>query len=153
MMERVWKEGVPPVLLARMYTGAVATGNSMEVPERLKVELPCCCSVAQVCPTFCDLMDCSTPGFPVLHYLLEFVQTHVHWLGDAIVPSHPLSPLLLLPPTPPSMRQSDASAFQYTGLSLLPTIRPTGDPKLHLQQAASSGCCGSNIYDLRNSDG
>ena len=38
----------------------------------------CCCSVAQSCPTLCDPMDCSMPGFPVLHYLLEFAQTHVH---------------------------------------------------------------------------
>ena len=38
-----------------------------------------------------DPMDCSTPGFPVLHYLLEFAQTHVHWIGDAIQPSCPLS--------------------------------------------------------------
>ena len=36
-------------------------------------------------------MDCSTPGFPVLHYLLEFAQIHVHWVGDAIQPSHPLT--------------------------------------------------------------
>ena len=56
----------------------------------------CCCSVAK-CPTFCDPMDCRTPSFPVLHYLPEFAQTHVHWVGDAIQPSHPLSPLLLLP--------------------------------------------------------
>ena len=49
-------------------------------------------------------MDCSTPGLPVLHYLLEFAQTHVHWVGDAIQPSHPLSPLLLLPPVFPSIR-------------------------------------------------
>ena len=41
-------------------------------------------------------MDCSTPGFPVLHYVPEFAQTHVHWVGDAIYPSHPLPPLLLL---------------------------------------------------------
>ena len=47
-------------------------------------------SVAQSCPTLCDSMDCSTPGFPVLHHLPEFVQTHVHWVGDAIQLSHPL---------------------------------------------------------------
>ena len=41
-------------------------------------------------------MDCSTPGFPVLHYVLEFAQTHVRWVSDAIQPFHPLSPLLLL---------------------------------------------------------
>ena len=50
----------------------------------------CCCSVVQLCPTFWDCMDCSTPGFPVLHHLPELVQTHVHWDGDAIQSSHPL---------------------------------------------------------------
>ena len=48
-------------------------------------------SVAQSCPTLCDPMNCSTPGLPVHHQLLEFTQTHVHWVGDAIQPSHPLS--------------------------------------------------------------
>ena len=43
------------------------------------------------CLTLCDPMDCSTPGLPVHHQLLEFTQTHVHWVGDAIQPSHPLS--------------------------------------------------------------
>ena len=51
----------------------------------------CCCSVTQLCLTICDPMDCSTPGFPVLHHLLELAQTHVHWLGDAIQSSHLLS--------------------------------------------------------------
>ena len=52
-----------------------------------------CCSVTQSCTTFCDPMDCSTTGFPVHHKLLEFTQTHVHWVGDAIQCSHPLSSL------------------------------------------------------------
>ena len=43
------------------------------------------------CVGLCDPMDCSMPGFPVLHHLLEFAQTHVHGVGDAIQPSHPLS--------------------------------------------------------------
>ena len=47
-------------------------------------------SVAQSCTTLCDLMNRSTPGFPVHHQLPEFTQTHVHWVGDAIQPSHPL---------------------------------------------------------------
>ena len=51
-----------------------------------------CCSVAQSCPVLCNPMDCSTPGFPVLHYFLEFAQAHVHWVGDAIQLSQPLSP-------------------------------------------------------------
>ena len=57
-------------------------------------------SVAQSCPTLCNPMDCSTLGLPVHHQLLEFTQTHVHWVGDAIQPSHPLaspSPTFNLP--------------------------------------------------------
>ena len=49
-------------------------------------------SVAHSHPTLCDPMDCSMSGFPGLHYLQEFAQTHVHWFSDAIQPSHPLSP-------------------------------------------------------------
>ena len=48
-------------------------------------------SVTQSCLTLCDPMDCSTPGLPVHHQLPEFTQTHVHWVGDTIQPSHPLS--------------------------------------------------------------
>ena len=48
-------------------------------------------SVAQSCPTLCDPMDCSTPGFPVHHQLPEPTQTHIHRVSDAIQPSHPLS--------------------------------------------------------------
>ena len=47
-------------------------------------------SVAQLCPTLCDPMDCSTSGFPVHHQLSELTQTHVHRVGDATQPSHPL---------------------------------------------------------------
>ena len=61
-------------------------------------------SVAQSCLTLCDPMNRSTPGLPVHHQLPEFTQTHVHRVGDAIQPSHPLSTLLLLPPIPPSIR-------------------------------------------------
>ena len=48
-------------------------------------------SITQSCPILCNPMDCSTPGLPVHHQLPEFTQTHVHWVGDAIQPSHPLS--------------------------------------------------------------
>ena len=51
---------------------------------------------SQLCPTLCDPVDCSMPGPPVYHQLLEFTQTHVHWVSDAIQPSHPLSS-----PSPP----------------------------------------------------
>ena len=57
-------------------------------------------SLAQSCPTVCDPMDCSTPGLTVHHQLPEFTQTHVHWVGDAIQPSHPLSSPSLPAPNP-----------------------------------------------------
>ena len=61
-------------------------------------------SVAQSCLTLCDPMDCSTPGLPVCHQLPELTQTHVHQVGDAIQPSHPLSSPLLVPSIFPSIR-------------------------------------------------
>ena len=63
-------------------------------------------SVTQSCPTLCDPMDCNTPGLPVHHQLPEFTQTHVHWVSDAIQPSHPLSS-----PSPPAFNLS-----QHQGL-------------------------------------
>ena len=60
-----------------------------------------CCLVAQLCPTLCNSMDCSTPSFPVLHHLLEFAQTQV---GDAIQHLIFCRPLLLLPSIFPSIR-------------------------------------------------
>ena len=63
-------------------------------------------SVAQSRPTLCDPMDCSTPGLPVHHQLPEFTQTHVHWVDDAIQPSHPH-----LSPSPPAFNLS-----QHQGL-------------------------------------
>ena len=67
------------------------------------------CSVSKSCPTLCDSMDCSIPGFPVLHCVLEFAQTHVHQVGDAIQPSHPLST-----PSPPAFSLSQQQGlFQW----------------------------------------
>ena len=63
-------------------------------------------SVAQLCPTLCDPMNCSTPGFPVHHQLPELAQTHVHWVGNAIHSSHPLSS-----PSPPAF-----NLFHHQGL-------------------------------------
>ena len=66
--------------------------------------LSICCSVDKSCPILCNPMKCSMPGFPVLPYLLEFAQTHVHWVSDTIQPSHPCHLLLLLPSIFPSIR-------------------------------------------------
>ena len=63
-------------------------------------------SVAQSCLTLCNSMNCSMPGLPVHPQLLEFTQTHVHWVGDATQPSHPLSS-----PSPPALKLS-----QHQGL-------------------------------------
>ena len=61
----------------------------------------CCCSIVKSCPTLCNPMDWSMPGSSALHYLPEFSQIPVHWVGDAIQPSHPL-----LPPFPPALNLS-----------------------------------------------
>ena len=67
--------------------------------------LCCCCSVTLSSLTLCNPMDCNTPGFPVLHHLLELDPIHVHWVDDAIKPSHFLPPPpLLLPSIFPSIR-------------------------------------------------
>ena len=66
-------------------------------------------SVAQSCLTLCDSMNCSMPGLPVHHQLLKSTQTHVHWGGDAIQPSHPL-----LSPSPPAFNLSQhQSLFKW----------------------------------------
>ena len=69
-------------------------------------------SVTQSCPTLCDPMDCSTPGFPVHHQLPEFTQTHVHGIGDAIQPSHPL-----LSPSPAFSLFQHQVLFQWVSSS------------------------------------
>ena len=75
--------------------------------------LHCCCCSAQLCPTLYDPMDCSTPGFRVLNPLPEFAQTHVHWVGDGIQPSHPLTP-----PSPVALSLSQhQSLFKWVSSS------------------------------------
>ena len=75
-------------------------------PVALLLLFCCCCLVAKSHPTPCDPMNYSTPGFPVLYHLLESLQTHVHWVGDAIQPSHPL-----LFPSPPALNLSQHQSF------------------------------------------
>ena len=75
--------------------------NHREYPISVQSSL-----VAQSCPTLCNLMNRSTPGLPVHHQLPESTQTLAHWVGDAIQPSHPLSP-----PSPPALNLS-----QHQGL-------------------------------------
>ena len=76
----------------------IVPGNLVLV---LKVTSVKFCSVTQSCPTLCNSMDCSTPSLPAHHQLPEFTQTHVHWVADAIQPSHPL-----LSPSSPALNLS-----------------------------------------------
>ena len=70
-------------------------------------------SVTQSCPTLCDPMNCSRPGLPVHHQVPELAQTHVHWVSDAIQPSHPLSS-----PSPPDLNLSKHQGlFQWVSSS------------------------------------
>ena len=82
-----------------------------EIP--ISLVLLSCCSVGRSCPTFCSLMNCSTPGFPVLPYLPEFAQAHVHWVSDAVKLSY-----LSSPPSPPALNLSPHQGlFQWVGFS------------------------------------
>ena len=87
-------------------------------------------SVAQSCPTFCDPMNCSMPGLPIHHQLPEFTQTNIHWVSDAIKPSHPLlspsCPALQSLPASGSFPRSQLFAWgsQSTGVSALASFLP-----------------------------
>ena len=79
--------------------------------------LYCCCSVTWSYPTLCKPMDCSTPGFPVLHYLPEFVQIHIHWVKDVIQTTHPL-----LPTFPPAFNLSQGLFKWASSLHQVPEV-------------------------------
>ena len=72
----------------------------------------CCYSVTKSCLTVWNPKDCSMAGFPILHHLLEFAQIHVHWVSDAIQPSHPLSS-----PSPAFNISQLHGLFQWIGSS------------------------------------
>ena len=84
-------------------------------------------SVTQSCPTLCNPMDCSTLGFPVHHQLPELTQTHVHQVGDAIQPSHPLSS-----PSPPAF-----SLSQHQGLFPMGQFFTSGSQSIEVSASAS----------------
>jgi len=89
---------------------SVAEWMHEQMNEQLSVQFS---SVAQSCPTLCDPINHSTPGLPVHHQLPEFTQTHVHWVSDAIQPSHPLSS-----PSPPAPNLSQhQSLYQWVNSS------------------------------------
>ena len=92
---------------------------------------------SQSCPTLCNPMDCSLPGFPVHHHSPKLAQTHIHQVSDAIQTSHPLSSLLLLPSIFPSIRvfsnESVLRMSQFT-LTLCKLIPCNNSPNRSLQK-------------------
>ena len=88
--------------IRRTWSGKLEREGSLIIKTSLmECFILSCCSVTQSCPTLCNPVDCSTPGFPALHHLPEPAQTHVHWVRDAIQPSPPLSS-----PSPPAFSLS-----------------------------------------------
>ena len=96
-------------------------------------------SVAQLCPTLCNPMNCSTPGLPVFHQLPEFTQTHVHQVHDAIQPSYPLSSS-----SPPAFNLSQHQGlFQWVGSSHHASVRNSTHGKGH--EEGGFGICKGGI--------
>ena len=78
---------VPTCLMRVLRFMNLVTGVGSQIHQHSEIQdspIMHCCSVTRVCPTLCNPLECSTPGFPVLLYLLEHSQTHVLWVGDAI---------------------------------------------------------------------
>ena len=102
-----WLNCKRDVLLVGLCESLATCWSFLELQWRLQLHtLHVCFAVTKLCPTLCDPMNCGTPGFPVPHHLPELVQSHVHQVGDAIQPSHPLSS-----PSPPAFNLS-----QHQGL-------------------------------------
>ena len=99
----------------------------------------CCCSVTKLHPILCDTMNWSTPGFPVLHYLAEFAQNHVDWVGDVIQPSYPL-----LPPSLPAF-----NLFQHQGFFQWVAFLYQAAKVLELQYSISHSNEHSGFISLR----
>ena len=99
MRQLGWEQSLGENGYVYMYgwVSLLSTWNYHNIVNHLSVQ-----SVTQSCLTLCNPMDCSMPGLPVHHQLLEFTQTHVHWVGDAIQPSHPL-----WSPSPPAFNLSE----------------------------------------------
>ena len=89
-------------ILYSAYCWDVMTLSRSVSPNSLDSRFLCCCSVAKSCTSLCDHVNCSTPGFPVLPHLPEFAQIRVHWVGDAIQPSHPVTPFSSYPQSFPA---------------------------------------------------
>ena len=105
-------QGLNPHLLCLLHW---QTGSLPLAPPRKPILIAFdFCSVSQLCLTLCDPIDCIIPGFPVCHHLPELAQTDVHWVGDAVQPSHPL----LSPPPPVFNISQHQGLFNESALSI-----------------------------------
>ena len=95
----------------------------------------CCCSVLKLCLALCDPMDCSMPGFPVLHYLLRFAQTYAYWIGDAIQPSHSVVPF-----------SSSPQSFPASGSFSISWLFASGGQSIAASASASASVLPINKY-------
>ena len=102
--------GVGCHCLLRYHCYRVLNTWTLHMKSELVIYL-CCCSVTKLCPTLCDPMDGSRPGFSVLHYLPEFFQAHVHWFSVALQPSHSLPP-----PSSPALSLTSIRVFASESL-------------------------------------
>ena len=127
------KEELPRSVSAQYATGDQWRNNSRKnegMEPKQKQQDYQFSSVAQSCPTICNPTNHSTPGLPVHHHLLEFSQSHIHRVGDAIQPSHPLSSPFPPAPNPSQhsesfpMSQLFAWGGQSTGVSALASFLP-----------------------------
>ena len=99
--------------LAKLFQSYSVKASALSTLGKFSLQSSHCCSVANSCLTLCNPMNCSMPGSPVLHYLLEFAQIYIHWVSDSIQPSHPL-----LPPSPFAFNLSQhPGLFQWVGFS------------------------------------
>ena len=101
-----------------------------------------CCSVIKLCPTLGHFTDCNTRGLPVLHCLLEFAQVHVHWVSDAIQPSHPLPPFSQTWWLWPDLVKVNSLGCNRSGMGGLGSTRPADQRPcpLHTLVACHSVC-------------
>ena len=108
-------------------------------------------SVTQSCPTLFNPMDCSTPGLPVHHKLLEFTQTHVHWVSDAIQPSHPVIPFFSCPQSFPVSGSFQISQFFTSGGQSIGVSASTSVLPLNSQDWSPLGWSGLISFSPRDS--
>ena len=94
--------------------GGPGLGDNLSQSLLLLLKIMCCRPVSKSCSTLCDPMDCSMPGFSVLHYLPEFAQTHVPGVGDVMQLSHSL----LSPSLPPLSLSHHHQTIEDLSLSL-----------------------------------